>query len=280
MRFSMRILLILSLVASMLVVSTGSAQLALPSVTTSNTAPIVINDSSAATPFPSTIVTSGLAGTVTGVTVTLTGYSHSCPNDVDVLLVGPTGAGVLLMSDIGTGLGCPAAVDATLTFDDAAATIVPYPPVTGTYLPTDEASTSDDFTLYGGPAGTFGTALSVFNGVDPNGTWSLYVVDQADSDTGQFAGGWSLSIIGVNDAFSQLLDDTIALVDNPTAEQALVTTVEKAQTAFNAGNTWGAYVAVLKYVMQVNAYARSRAISPAVAQQLMSEARAAYSVLF
>ena len=38
------------------------------------------------------------------------------------------------------------------------------------------------------------TLLSVFNGVNPNGTWSLYVFDDLGGDIGNFNGGWTLRI--------------------------------------------------------------------------------------
>jgi len=39
------------------------------------------------------------------------------------------------------------------------------------------------------------SALSGFDGVNPNGTWKLRVVDDVSSfDGGQFAGGWSITI--------------------------------------------------------------------------------------
>ena len=159
----------------------------------------------AATPFPSTITVAGMTATVIHVTVTLRKYSHSCPNDVDVLLVGPSGLGVLLMSDMGTGQTCLAATGATLTFDDDAATTAPYPPATGTYRPTVNtpgagSDSSEDFAGAGGPAGPYYTELSNFNGVDPNGVWSLYVLDEQPGDGGSIADGWSLT----------LEDDTIA----------------------------------------------------------------------
>ena len=36
--------------------------------------------------------------------------------------------------------------------------------------------------------------MSVFNGSDPNGIWTLYILDDAAGDTGILAGGWSLQI--------------------------------------------------------------------------------------
>ncbi|WP_249263521.1 calcium-binding protein, partial [Microcystis aeruginosa] len=40
----------------------------------------------------------------------------------------------------------------------------------------------------------YGTDFSVFNSTNPNGTWSLYVVDDVGGDAGTIAGGWSLDI--------------------------------------------------------------------------------------
>jgi hypothetical protein len=45
------------------------------------------------------------------------------------------------------------------------------------------------------PAPPHGTTLSVFNGVNPNGAWRLFVVDDAGADVGSIAGGWSLNIV-------------------------------------------------------------------------------------
>ena len=43
------------------------------------------------------------------------------------------------------------------------------------------------------PAPTATTSLATFDGTDPNGTWSLYVMDDAGRDVGTLA-GWSLDI--------------------------------------------------------------------------------------
>jgi hypothetical protein len=43
------------------------------------------------------------------------------------------------------------------------------------------------------PAHPYSTALSSFNSVDPNGTWSLYVLDDSGGDSGSI-GAWSITI--------------------------------------------------------------------------------------
>jgi len=61
----------------------------------SNATSISIPALGSATPYPSNILVSGLTGTITKVTVTLSGFSHTAPDDVDVLLVGPAGKSLL-----------------------------------------------------------------------------------------------------------------------------------------------------------------------------------------
>src|SRR6185503_15011379 len=73
---------------------------------------ITIPDNASGTPYPSTITVSGITGTVTKVTVTLSNMSHTFPDDVDVLLVGPGNKKVMLMSDAG---GDPDISGVTLT---------------------------------------------------------------------------------------------------------------------------------------------------------------------
>lgn len=163
----------------------------------SNTTPITIpggapeTSSGPAAPYPSNITVSGVSGTVTKATVTLTNLNHGYPNDIDILLVGPTGASVILMSDTGGNLDL---VNVNLTFDDAAAASLPDEGqiVSGTYKPTN-IGTGDTFAAPA-PAAPYGTTLSVFNGTNPNGTWSLYVMDDLGGDSGSIAGGWTLTL--------------------------------------------------------------------------------------
>jgi subtilisin-like proprotein convertase family protein len=169
-----------------------------PLVSFTNANLITINDAtpagvaSAATPYPSTIVVSGLVGVESNVTVTLRGFTHSYPHDAGVLLVGPKGQKIVLMADSG-GYGV---VNMTYTFDDNAATgLTEYPAgptPSGTYKPSNCGSGDTTFPT-GAPAGPYGILLGICNGASPNGTWSLYVQDDAYGDAGSIANGWSLA---------------------------------------------------------------------------------------
>jgi subtilisin-like proprotein convertase family protein len=125
---------------------------------------------------------------VTNVRATITGFSHTFPGDVDLLLVGPSGQNVILLADVG---GTTDVNNATLTFDDAAPGGVPPTIVSGTYRPTNQGAFSGTPPA---PPGPYGGALAIFNGTGANGTWNLYAFDDAGGDTGTIAGGWSLDI--------------------------------------------------------------------------------------
>ena len=155
-----------------------------------NTTPISIPSVGIANPYPSNIAVSGLSGTVTEVVVNLSGFTHTFPDDVDVLLVGPGGQRVMLMSDVG---GSTDVANLNLTFRDSAAGVLPDngPSVSGTFRPSNIGAT-DTFNAPA-PAAPYGIALSEFNGINPNGTWSLYVIDDLTGDSGSFT-GWGLSI--------------------------------------------------------------------------------------
>jgi len=144
--------------------------------------------SGTAGPYPSTITVPTTSATLSDVNVTLTGFSHTFPADVDVLLVGPTGASVVLMSDVGGGTDVSSA---TLVFDDAGGSFGGAV-TSGTYRPTN-ANSGDNFPSPA-PSDTPGTALSVFNDTNPSGTWSLYINDDAGLDAGTLLGGWSVTL--------------------------------------------------------------------------------------
>ena len=155
-----------------------------------NSEVIIIPLAGAATNYPATITVSGVTGTVSKVTVSLRQFTHTFPEDVDVLLVGPAGQKVMLMSDAGAGNSVSGV---TLTFDSTGGALPFASAISGgTYRPTDYPP--GDILPAPAPAGPFGTNLSAFNSVNPNGTWSLYVFDDANGDAGRIDGGWTLNI--------------------------------------------------------------------------------------
>ncbi|HEX8638180.1 MAG TPA: hypothetical protein VF692_08970, partial [Pyrinomonadaceae bacterium] len=127
--------------------------------------PITINPVGTANPYPSTINISGRTGVVSKVTVTLTGFSHVFPDDVDIMLVAPNGASAIILSDVG---GEFTTEDVNITLDDAAATALPDEGqiVSGTYLPTN-FEPGDPFAPPA-PSTSANTALATFNGINPN----------------------------------------------------------------------------------------------------------------
>ncbi len=157
-----------------------------------------------AAPYPSSIAVSGITGTVTKVTVTLKGISHTFPDDIDVLLVGPTGVKLILMSDVG---GSADLTGETYKFDSTAAALLADGSLSpsGVYRPSNYG-TGDTFGApapagpYLSPAPSGTDSLTAFNGLNPNGTWSLYVTDDVGGDIGAFASGWEVNITTSNGA--------------------------------------------------------------------------------
>lgn len=152
---------------------------------------ITLPSMGAATPYPSTLTVSQVAGTVSHVTVNLHGIHHPYPDDLDILLVGPAGQNTMLMSDCG---GSHALVDVTLTFDDDAWTALPNntPIATGAYQPTDYEV--GDHLPPPAPTWPFGAGLSVLKAVSPNGVWRLFAYDDSAGYAGEIRGGWSLRL--------------------------------------------------------------------------------------
>lgn len=155
----------------------------------SNPSAIAIPSIGSATPYPSSINIANFSEVVNDVNVTLHGLTHTFPADLDILLVGPGGQSVLLMSDAGGGSDLNGI---TLVFDDQAAASLPNPITAGTYKPTN-IGTGDSFPAPA-PSGSYGAQLSVFNGTAANGAWQLFVFDDGLFADGNIAGGWSLAI--------------------------------------------------------------------------------------
>lgn len=170
----------------------------------SNSTAVPIGPAAGLSPV-SSIVVAGQPAVTTDVNVTLAGFTHSNRTwDVDVLLQGPTGVRVMLMSDFhGSNGTCSAnGTPHTYTFDDAA--VGPMAIASGVYKPTDYDGAGCDATGDGFVPTPTATVLSAFNGTDPNGTWKLYVADDdsapwgTDPSGGTLAGGWALDIASTN----------------------------------------------------------------------------------
>ena len=144
--------------------------------------------------------------TVERIAVTLHDLSHEPPDDINVLLVGPEGQNVVLLSNAGGGFVDPAAA-VTLTYANEAGETQPDegPFVSGTFKPTnyEQDEEEDDLDVFPDeidegppphPEPSSATALSVFAGTHPNGDWRLFVVDDDVFDAGSIASGWSLTI--------------------------------------------------------------------------------------
>jgi subtilisin-like proprotein convertase family protein len=151
-----------------------------------------------AMPYNTDIVVSGLTGNKL-IKLEITGITHTFPGDLDFLLVGPGGTTKYIgLSDSGGGGDVS---NLTFTLSDAAAA---QPSTTqwvaGDFRPYNSGA-NDAFPApapaapytNAAPGGT-DTLTSVFgtNGANLNGTWSLYIVDDAGGDVGTMA-GWKLT---------------------------------------------------------------------------------------
>jgi hypothetical protein len=147
-----------------------------------------------ATPYPSVYCASGLNGSITKVTLTLTGLTATNPAAVNVLLVSPSGQAVYLMGSVGSqNLGV---TNINLTFDDTAGSEIPAigQVVGGTFKPSVyEQVTPLPSPAPAPPGVNYATTLASFIGENPNGGWLLYICDDEVQNTGSLA-SWSIDI--------------------------------------------------------------------------------------
>jgi hypothetical protein len=143
-------------------------------------------------PYPSKINASGFRkGRIRDVNLTLWNYTHTNPDDVDVLLV-HRDKNRTVMSDVG---GNPDVNSITVTLDDEATqelfneSQLP----SGTFKPTNIDNADGFFSPAPNPPNA-NALLEGFDDSNPNGTWSLYVFNDNILSTGSFGGGWSLEI--------------------------------------------------------------------------------------
>src|SRR5262249_8151669 len=79
---------------------------------------LTVNANGPGSPYPSTNTVAGLIGTVEKVVVNLNQLTVQNPANTRFLLVGPTGANVLLMAGAGGNNPLPSSAPATIVFDD------------------------------------------------------------------------------------------------------------------------------------------------------------------
>ncbi len=158
--------------------------------------------------YPSSIPVSGVPGTVTDVNVTLLGATAN--DDADIVLRGPIGEPVLLLSD-----ACRAGTSprGNLIFDQSAPGFVskqgpcsPSFPTQMSFLPSnylhqpdanDNSTEPDDLSVApGGPPPEYVNNLAALAGGSPNGSWDLFVLD--DNSAGgvgfEINAGWALTL--------------------------------------------------------------------------------------
>lgn len=183
-----------------------------------NIMPIATSTGSAASVYPVLLDVSGMPNRIQGLRITLYGVTQTVPEDMDVLLVSPDGARkIVVMADVG---GSNALSNQTITIEDAA-TINLYDSaaiVDGqNYKPTNCTANIENFPSpapvgpYSEPgcSGGITTIASVFGGVNPNGTWKLYIRDHAITGPSTELGagsvdGWGIQFLGPTAASATL----------------------------------------------------------------------------
>ena len=155
------------------------------SVIYSNGASISIPDSGIAQPYPSVVSAPSIPAGVTALTVTLHGFTHTSVGDLNVLLVGPSGQRIMLMS------GLPfVGYAGDLTFSDAG---LPFVVGMGSGVVRPSGPSSSSFLPSPAPTGSYGAALSSVLGTNLVGSWKLVSYDGYLRDMGVVAGGWTLT---------------------------------------------------------------------------------------
>jgi hypothetical protein len=84
---------------------------------------------------------------------------------------------------------------------------------------------------------------------------------------------FTVTVVGSGELLAQLRADTIDDVMNSTTESALVATLDQLARSLERGNTFGAYLSMLQYIVQLDRAVDTRAISAADARQLAAQAR-------
>jgi subtilisin-like proprotein convertase family protein len=165
-------------------IDTGPVDAAIPGTGTSGPASF----------YPATRTVSGQEGLITDLNVTIDGIWHQNPDDLDLLLVGPQGQKVILMSDACGSFGVKAF---GWVWDDVAPAPMPNGDgtnVCGTRFHRPADYEPGDAWPTPAPPGPYSTSLSAFDRTNPNGEWRLFVYDDSSGNTGFFTNRFTLGI--------------------------------------------------------------------------------------
>jgi len=140
----------------------------------------------------------------------------------------------MILSDVGNCTSAPPASGAVnITLDDAAASSLGTGALaSGTFKPTNlEGDTFDTGAEPWPDLPRSGTTLSYFNGLNVNGTWHLWVLDDTGGDAGSIA-SWSLNIT-FGPTLARMFGGSAAVDDNGTVEVKWQTGLEVDNLGFN-----------------------------------------------
>ncbi len=209
-------------------------------VTGASTTNMVIPDEGPSTPASTAIAIPADRGQVTDVVVTLNGLSHTYMYDLEVW-VSHNGTTVKLLDEAGDW--SRETTPRTFTFDDEAATVLPW---SSTLSPSGSSKPTDGS---GGGETPVATSLAVFDGQAATGTWELFIVDQSAGDEGSLA-GWSLDIdyndptapsgSVVIDGGATITDASAVTLGLAASDPAAFTTGLTHMRFSNDGTTWSA----------------------------------------
>jgi subtilisin-like proprotein convertase family protein len=165
-----------------LTITTDAGEVAIPATGTAGVA----------SPYPSTkgfVAPDGQV--ISDLNLNVIGFHHTFPDDVDMLLQGPTGATAMVMSD---ACGDADMHDFIWAFDDEAGSSMSDATLGGCSAPAYQPSDFGDPESLPAPAPQlpYGTSLSAFDGIQ-GGDWRLWVQDDTSGDTG-FIKSWNVAM--------------------------------------------------------------------------------------
>lgn len=168
---------------------------------------ITIPDAGLTNPYHLKRTVTGLSGTITDLNVRINNLTHTFPDDLEALLVSPSGEKVILFADAGGGTNVS---NLTFTLDDSAGAAIPNSVGLSaqSYLPAS----------YGGfeslvapaPSGPYASTLATFNGINPNGGWQLFLGDDLAQDSGTL-GGFTLIITTTENSATEFTTTSVTV---------------------------------------------------------------------